>query len=208
MEVKQQIREWWDIVQHDYDAVPAHGVHSEEEKEIWQEALVQLLGTEQKLKVLDMGTGTGFLALLLAGMGHDVTGADWSGNKLEIANEKMKNFGTSIKFVIEDAENLSFEAGRFDVVVSRHLIWTLSNPASAFKEWARVIKPGGKVLTDIPAKHSHSGDHHFGGKIGRELPFYDGADPEEVVSMFEDAGLVNVSVQRFEKLMLVEGKRF
>lgn len=207
MEVKDQIREWWDIAQHDYDAVPAHGVHSEEEKEIWQEALIQLLGTAQKLKVLDMGTGTGFLALLLAEMGHDVTGADWSGNKLEKAKEKTKSSSTSIKFVREDAENLSFEAERFDAVVSRHLIWTLSNPASAFREWARVTKPGGRVLTDVPDKHHHPGNHHFGEEIGRELPFYNGADPEEIVGMFEDAGLTNVSVRRFNELTLVNGER-
>ena len=206
MKVKEQIREWWDIAQHDYDAVPAHGVHSDEEKEIWQEVLNQLLGPAQKLEVLDIGTGTGFLALLLAGMGHDVTGADWSGNKLEKANEKMKHSNTSIKFVREDAENLSFEAEQFDAVVSRHLIWTLSDPASAFKEWARVTKPGGTVLTNIPAHHSH-GNHHFGEEIGRELPFYNGADPDEVVRMFEDAGLTNVSVLKFNELTLVNGER-
>lgn len=206
MKVKEQIREWWDIAQHDYDAVPAHGVHSDEEKEIWQEVLNQLLGPAQKLEVLDIGTGTGFLALLLAGMGHDVTGADWSGNKLEKANEKMKHSNTSIKFVREDAENLSFEAEQFDAVVSRHLIWTLSDPASAFKEWARVTKPGGTVLTNIPAQHSH-GNHHFGEEIGRELPFYNGADPDEVVRMFEDAGLTNVSVLKFNELTLVNGER-
>jgi 16S rRNA G1207 methylase RsmC len=64
MEVKPKIREWWNNAEHDYDAIAAHGVHSEAEKELWSEVITQLLGTGQKLKILDMGTGTGFLALL------------------------------------------------------------------------------------------------------------------------------------------------
>jgi ubiquinone/menaquinone biosynthesis C-methylase UbiE len=169
--------------------------------------ITQLLGAEQKLKILDMGTGTGFLALLLAEMGHDVIGADWAESKLDKAKEKMKRTGSVVNFVVEDAENLSFEAEQFDAVVSRHLIWTLANPASAFKEWARVTKSGGKVLTDIPVKHSHHGDHHFGENIGKELPFYNGADPRDVICMFESARLINVSVRVFNKMMLVEGDK-
>jgi len=207
MEVKPQIREWWDAAEHDYDAVAAHGVHSEEERELWTEVITQLLGSDQQLKILDMGTGTGFLALLLAELGYEVTGADWAANKLEKAKKKMEGTGTSVNFVVEDAENLSFESEQFDAVVSRHLIWTLANPDSAFKEWARVTKPGGKVLTDIPARNSHPGNHHFGAEIGKELPFYNGADPGEVISMFEAAGLVNVSVRVFNKMMLVEGEK-
>jgi ubiquinone/menaquinone biosynthesis C-methylase UbiE len=207
MEVKPKIREWWNNAEHDYDAIAAHGVHSETEKELWTEVITQLLGAEQKLKILDMGTGTGFLALLLAEMGHDVIGADWAESKLDKAKEKMKRAGSVVNFVVEDAENLSFEAEQFDAVVSRHLIWTLANPASAFKEWARVTKSGGKVLTDIPVKHSHHGDHHFGENIGKELPFYNGADPGDVICMFESAGLVNVSVRIFNKMMLVEGDK-
>jgi ubiquinone/menaquinone biosynthesis C-methylase UbiE len=144
---------------------------------------------------------------LLAGLGYDVTGADWAKSKLEKAQEKMEKAEKCVNFVVEDAENLSFEAEQFDAVVSRHLIWTLANPDSAFKEWARVTKPGGKVLTDIPSKRAHPGNHHFGEEIGKELPFYNGADPGEVISMFEAAGLVNVSVRVFNKMMLVEGEK-
>ncbi|MBE0524690.1 MAG: methyltransferase domain-containing protein [Methanosarcinales archaeon] len=204
-EIKDKIRAFWDNPHQNYDRVHAHGVYSELENEIWRNALTQLLG-EKKLKILDIGTGTGFLALLLAEMGHNVTGADWSNSKLEEAKKKIKGEIT-IKFVKEDAEDLSFEGDIFDAVVSRHVIWTLTNPKAVINELIRVTKPKGQIIVDVPEKNSHVGNHHFGEEIGKELPFYNGADPEEVVKMFEEAGLGNISVRNFEKMTLVKGEK-
>jgi ubiquinone/menaquinone biosynthesis C-methylase UbiE len=204
-EIKEKILGFWDNPHQNYDRTHAHGVRSEQEIELWKNGMGKLLG-EKNLKILDIGTGTGFLALLLADMGHDVTGADWSNNKLEEAKKKIKG-DISIKFVREDAEDLSFDDNIFDVVVNRHLIWTLTDPKAAIDEWIRVLKPGGKIIVDVPEKKSHIGDHHFGKEIGKELPFYNGAYPDEVVKMLEDAGLHNIYVQNFEKTTLVKGEK-
>ena len=45
-----------------------------------------------------------------------------------------------------DAQNLEFEDGVFDVVISRNLTWNLKDPERAYREWCRVLKPGGKLL--------------------------------------------------------------
>ena len=45
-----------------------------------------------------------------------------------------------------DAQALRFEDGRFDVVLSRNLTWTLPDPQKAYAEWLRVLKPGGILL--------------------------------------------------------------
>lgn len=197
-EIKDKIRSWWDDPLQDYDAVKEHGVHSELEIKSWREGLNILLGNKQGLKILDVGTGTGFLALLLAEMGHELTGADWSANKLQKAKDKASKSGLNVKFEVEDAEKLSYDDNSFDAVVSRHVLWTLADPRAALNEWARVIKPGGRLIVDVPRMNTHTGDHHFGEEIGRNLPFYRGADPDKVMALLRDVGLEEVSSHLLE----------
>jgi ubiquinone/menaquinone biosynthesis C-methylase UbiE len=192
-EIKEKVRAFWDNSHQNYDAVEAHGVHSETEKEMWRQGMAKLLGQEKDIKILDIGTGTGFLALLLAEMGYNVTGADWAESKVQQAKEKAVSSNIPVQFQVQDAEKLSLESNAFDAVVSRHVLWTLSDPYAAAREWARVTKPGGKVIVDIPRMGSHSGNHHFGEEIGKNLPFYNGADPEKVEEMMSDSGLANIS---------------
>jgi ubiquinone/menaquinone biosynthesis C-methylase UbiE len=213
-EIKEKIRAFWDNSHQNYDAVAAHGVHSEAEKEMWRQGLAKLLGSEKNLKVLDIGTGTGFLALLLAEMGYNVTGADWAASKILQAKEKATSSNIAVHFEVQDAENLSLESNAFDSVVSRHVIWTLSDPYAAAREWVRVTKPGGNVIVDIPRMGSHSGSHHFGEEIGKSLPFYNGADPEKIEEMLKDAGLTNIGTLMLEasgdeekKTLLIYGEK-
>jgi len=198
-EIKNKIREWWDDPTQDYDSFIGHGVNSEIEKELWGNEIAQLLGHKQNLRILDIGTGTGFLALLLAGMGNEITATDWSMTMMQKAKEKAKAVQIPIQFEVQDAENLTFPDASFDAVVSRHVLWTLADPLKAAKEWVRVIKPGGMVITDIPRIGSHSGRHHYGDEIGKQLPLGNGADPEEIISMFKEAGLANINLKIMEK---------
>ncbi len=213
-EIKNKIREWWDDPSQDYDGFVGHGVNSEIEKELWGNEISQLLGRGQNLKILDIGTGTGFLALLLAEMGYEITAVDWSMNMMQKAKEKAKAAQIPIQFEVQDAENLTFSDSSFDAVVSRHVLWTLADPVRASEEWARVIKPGGMIITDIPHHGSHSGEHHYGDEIGRQLPLGNGADPKEIISMFKEAGLSNINLklmekqgEQYRKTLLIHGEK-
>jgi ubiquinone/menaquinone biosynthesis C-methylase UbiE len=199
LELKDKIREWWDDPSQDYDGFHGHGVNSDTEKELWGDEIMRILNSKRDPKVLDIGTGTGFLALLLSSKGYEVTAVDWSITMMQKAMDKAKAASLPIKFDVQDAESLTFADASFDAVVSRHVLWTLADPAKAAKEWARVIKPGGMIITDIPRQGSQSGKHHYGEDVGLQLPLGNGADPAEIVGLFKQAGLVNISLKLLEK---------
>ncbi|MEA1906316.1 MAG: class I SAM-dependent methyltransferase [Euryarchaeota archaeon] len=142
IEIKDIIRERWNEHCTKYDR---HGYHSGEGRDAWKALLTRALGDE-KLSVLDVGCGTGIITLPLAELGHNVTGIDLSEGMLNIAKEKASNLDLSIEFKLGDADFLPFEDGLFDVVINRHLLWTLPNPEKAVSEWKRVLTPGGKIM--------------------------------------------------------------
>lgn len=143
--LKDEIRRRWGKRARSYDNSPGHGVHSDMEKKAWQDILSQALDNRKELNVLDLGTGTGALALLLSDLGHTVTGIDLSKRMLKQAEEKARAWGLEVTFKEGDAEEPPFEPESFDALVSRHVLWTLPNPENAVKNWARLLKPGGNL---------------------------------------------------------------
>ncbi len=122
-----------------------------------------------KLRILDVGCGTGFFTILLAKRGHQVTGTDLTPDMIANSRILAKEERVTCDFQIMDAEHLSFPDESFDVVISRNLTWTLPEAAQAYKEWIRVLKPGGLLLnfdanygavdfaetSDLPENHAH-----------------------------------------------------
>jgi ubiquinone/menaquinone biosynthesis C-methylase UbiE len=93
--------------------------------------------TENPRHVLDLGTGTGSVAQLVAARfpEAEVTGVDVSPKMIDVARAK----GTRVRFEVADAERLRYADGAFDLV-------TLGNMIPFFDELARVTTPGGHVL--------------------------------------------------------------
>ena len=100
----------------------------------------------EELRVLEVGTGPGFFAILLRELGYAVTAIDLTPAMLEEAKKNAGALSGEICFMEMNAEALTFPAQCFDAVISRNLTWNLPHPARAYAEWARVLNPGGLLL--------------------------------------------------------------
>lgn len=97
-------------------------------------------------KVLDVGTGPGFFALLMGSRGWDVHGIDCAEKMIETAVSNAQKAGIDAEFSVMDSHSLDFPDNTFDYIVGRNVTWILYEPEKAFKEWLRVLKPGGRLL--------------------------------------------------------------
>ena len=102
--------------------------------------------TPESLRVLEVGTGPGFFAILLCELGYDVTAIDLTPAMLEEAKKNAGELAGEICWMEMNAEALDFADESFDAVVSRNLTWNLPHPERAYAEWTRVLKPGGLLL--------------------------------------------------------------
>src|SRR6202035_4410761 len=98
------------------------------ERAAWDRILDLVVPSGGPFDALDCGCGTGFLSLELAARGHRVNGIDFAPAMLAEARRKSAARGLSVRFEEGDAEQLSFAPASFDLVISRHVLWTLPHP--------------------------------------------------------------------------------
>jgi ubiquinone/menaquinone biosynthesis C-methylase UbiE len=139
------IRHHWDRRAGTFDEEAGHGLVSDEQREAWHELLSRLVGRAPQ-RVLDVGCGTGFLALRLAELGHIVSGVDLSGQMIEQARGNAEQAALEIEFRVGDAVDLDSADEAYDLVVARHVIWNLPDPERGVAEWLRVLRPGGRLM--------------------------------------------------------------
>ena len=107
--------------------------------------LVKYAGVERGREVLDVGCGTGVVALTAARFGAKVTGVDLTPELLVRARENGAIMGLDIAWQEGDAEALPFADAKFDIVVSQFGHMFAPRPEIAVKEMLRVLKPGGTI---------------------------------------------------------------
>mgnify|MGYP005889232331 CR=1 FL=1 len=100
----------------------------------------------QEISVLDVGTGPGFFAVILAEAGYRVTAIDAAPAMLAEAKRNAGRWQETIDFRLMDAQKPAFAAESFDVVLSRNLTWVLDEPEQTYCNWRHVLKSGGLLL--------------------------------------------------------------
>lgn len=115
----------------------------------WRNRAVKLSGITVGERALDVCTGTGELAFLLArkvGESGLVTGADFCNEMLDRAREKSSNRHTNLSFILSDTKYLAFPDSTFDLVTVSFGMRNIPDTAIALQEIKRVLKPGGRFI--------------------------------------------------------------
>src|SRR5580704_6302667 len=154
MTLLDDLRRYWDEDASTYDDSPGHKPTSAAVQAAWTTALEQLLPPSPS-RVLDCGAGTGFLSLIAARLGHEVTALDLSPMMLERLDADARHEGLRIEVVTGSADTPpegfpaeGSDAEGFDAVMERHLLWTLPNPEAALGAWRRAAPAGRLVLVE------------------------------------------------------------
>lgn len=203
-----RIRGFWDADAASYDQISGHSPQTPTEWAAWRGALESLLPPAPS-RVLDAGAGTGFLSLAVAGLGHAVTAVDLSGQMLARLTAKASAQRLAVTTIQGRADEMPVQE-RFDVVMSRHLLWTLPDPEGALRAW-RAAAPGGRLLLvetvwgeaqsaadQLRARGRRlarrlaavpSGHHaRYDESITSALPLAGGLAPERLVELVRQAG--------------------
>ena len=148
-----------------------------------EEALLAALGDTPKGALLDIGTGTGRIAELLAPLAERVVALDKSLDMLRVARARLQALGPDkVQLVQGDFTDLPFPAHQFDTVLLHQVLHFAQDPALALREAARVAKPGGRIAVVDLALHEREElrERHAHARLG----FAD----DKMAGMLTDAG--------------------
>lgn len=145
---QEQIRRMFDKIAPSYDRLN-HALSLGIDRR-WRRTAVDALGKHKPQQILDIATGTGDFALLLAKRikPQHIVGADISEGMMAVGREKIKEEGLQnvISFQHEDCMQLSFPDGSFDAVTSSYGVRNFQNLDKGLQEMQRVLRPGGHLL--------------------------------------------------------------
>jgi SAM-dependent methyltransferase len=104
----------------------------------------------EDLLVMEVGAATARDSVILSDSGAKVVALDYSHEALKLAREAAGRSGSTLLLVCGDALALPFRDGAFDLVFHQGVLEHFHQPLPLLQENARVTRPGGTVLVDVP----------------------------------------------------------
>lgn len=143
--MNEAIADYWNQYADAYDDAPDNGLGDRATREAWRMLLQRWLPAGSCL-VADLACGTGSLTALVAGLGHRVVGVDLAGSMVERARAKTAEVAEHVTLTLGDVCDPPIEPASVDVILARHILWTLPEPAAALTRWHSLLRPGGRFL--------------------------------------------------------------
>lgn len=213
--LRDDIVAYWSERAKTFDQSFGHRIEPDVEAPAWSALIESVVGPAPR-HVLEMACGTGEVTRILLGLGYEVTGIDFAEPMLARARAKHGD-NPMARFRLGDAENCMEPDAAYDAVLSRHLVWTLLAPQDTFRDWLRVLKPGGalvifdgqwatpntfgrlmapilRLIDRLGGATPPLGDDMRArhNAIMRRLPFRDGLTFETLRAMLDRAGFVDI----------------
>ncbi len=162
---KEQIAKMFDNISKNYDRlnrIISLGIDMS-----WRKKVVQLTGENNPKLILDIATGTGDLAIMMAKLNPEkIIGLDISSGMLNIGRQKIRkaNLDNTIEMIIGNSENIPFKNNTFDAVTISFGVRNFENLDKGLTEILRVLKTNGKLVileTSNPAKFPFRQGYRF-----------------------------------------------
>ncbi|MDV6168929.1 bifunctional demethylmenaquinone methyltransferase/2-methoxy-6-polyprenyl-1,4-benzoquinol methylase UbiE [Flavobacterium sp. DG1-102-2] len=162
---KEQVAQMFDTISGNYDGlnrVISFGIDIK-----WRKKVLKLVAEKNPQAILDIATGTGDLAILLAQTrATEIIGADISEGMMEVGRKKVaeKGLDSRIKLVYGDSENLPFEDNYFDAITVAFGVRNFETLEKGLAEILRVLKPNGIFVileTSVPTKFPYKQGYNF-----------------------------------------------
>ena len=162
--VSDEIAGYWNAYADAYDVEPDHGLGDPSTREAWRALLERWLPAGPS-DVADLACGTGSLTVLVASLGHSVVGVDLAGAMVERARAKTEAFGERVTIKQGDVCLPPIDPVSLDVVLARHILWTLPDPPAALARWCSLLRPGGRFLL-VEGRWWSVGDEDYNDEAG------------------------------------------
>ncbi len=132
-----------------FDEAPDHGLLDAGVRAAWRELLLSVL-PPTPARVVDLGCGTGTLALLLAEHGYAVDALDFAPAMVRLAREKLATAPEPVRRLVTvregDAADPGLAPASVDVVLCRHVLWALRDQVEVVGRWVEAVRPGGRLV--------------------------------------------------------------